>query len=167
MGVGIYRVNLERVPLGADRKIQSTKDRKIQTMNTPKAVIDTIAALKAERGPLGARIDAIDLAIDNLSRVYGLHGTPQPLPLNVERRKTRRVWPTKEKAADATKVDTASAERCETLLSIIGKAQNGATIADLRKATPRMDGKDRSNSLYVLKAKGRIRRAGNTWVAAA
>ncbi len=132
-------------------------------MSTPKAITDTIAALKSERGPLASRLDAIDLAIENLSRVYGIHGKPQPLPLHVERRKSRRVWPVKGKPEN----DTVAVERCDLLLAIIGKAENGATIADLRKATPKMEGKDRSNSLYTLKAKGKIRRAGNTWVKAA
>lgn len=131
-------------------------------MSIPKAITDTIAALKTERGPLAARLDAIDLAIDNLSRVYGLDGAPQPMPLHLERRKTRR--PTK--ATKAPESDGTVAVRCAALLTIIAKAENGATIADLRKATPKMDGKDRSNSLYTLKAKGQIRRAGNTWKAA-
>ena len=129
--------------------------------SAPKAITDTIAALKAERGPLASRLDAIDLAIENLSRVYGLSGIPQPAPLRIERRAVKQ-------AKGSTKGgDSAAVERCEALLTLIRKAENGATIADLRKATPKMEGKDRSNSLHVLKAKGRIRRAGNTWVAAA
>lgn len=34
-------------------------------MNLSKAVSETIAALRAERVPLAARLDAIDLAIEN------------------------------------------------------------------------------------------------------
>lgn len=91
-------------------------------MSTPKAIIDTIAALKAERGPLAARLDAIDLAIDNLSRVYGLHGTPQPLPL--ERRvRERRSRPKKaEKATTAVEgVPTPASERRDIILALIEK----------------------------------------------
>jgi len=138
-------------------------DRKIQPTSAPKAITDTIAALKAERGPLAARLDAIDLAIDNLSRVFGLSGTPQPEPLRVERRKTRRVWPPKSKGE---REDTAAVERREALLAVIAKHETGATIADLRKHAPKITGKDRSNALFRLKALGKIKRAGNTWKAA-
>lgn len=36
----------------------------------PKSVTDTIAALRAERPVVSARLDAIDLALDNLTRVW-------------------------------------------------------------------------------------------------
>lgn len=36
----------------------------------PRFVADTIAALRAERLPMGARLDAIDLALENLRRVW-------------------------------------------------------------------------------------------------
>jgi len=39
-------------------------------MSVPRFVTDTIAALRAERLPMGARLDAIDLALENLRRVW-------------------------------------------------------------------------------------------------
>jgi hypothetical protein len=128
-------------------------------MSTPKAITDTIAALKAERGPLAARLDAIDLAVENLGRVYGLSGRPQPMP-------TPKARPKATTHKVAAKDDTAAAERREALLTFIAKQEQGATISDLRKHAPRMDGKDRSNALYVLKGLGKIKRAGNAWKAA-
>jgi hypothetical protein len=127
---------------------------------TPKYVTDTIAALRQERVPLASRLDAIDLTIDNLSRVYGLHGTPQPLPL--AERKPRLVAKGKREDASGEAV-----ERRALLLKVIGDSQVGLTLSDLRKRTPKMDGKARSNALQILKADGAIRRAGNTWVKAA
>lgn len=41
----------------------------------PKAVADTVTALRDERQTLGARLDAIDLALDNLGRVWPVNGT--------------------------------------------------------------------------------------------
>lgn len=131
-------------------------------MSTPKSVTDVIAALRAERGPLAARLDAIDLAIDNLSRVFGINGTPQALPLEAkpERRKKPRL-----KLSGGGKND--AAQRRDLLLAIIGRSDVGVTISQLRKATPKMDGKDRSNAVQQLKAAGQIKRAGNSWVKAA
>lgn len=140
-------------------------------MSIPKSVTDTIAALKAERGPLAARLDAIDLAIDNLSRVYGLHGTPQPLPLTVERRtKERRKPVTKPRAvASATpeKGNSAAAERRDLILALIEKSDVGLTLAEIRKQTAKMDDKDRGNAIQGLRMQEKIRRAGNAWVKAA
>lgn len=134
-------------------------------MNPPKAVLETIATLKAERGPLASRLDAIDLAIDNLSRVYGLHGTPQPLPL--ERRPTERRAGRTPKIVKGAKVTGSAIERREVVLTAIAKSEVGLTLEGLRKITPTMDSKDRSNAIQILKADGKIKRSGNTWVVAA
>lgn len=129
-------------------------------MSIPKSALDTIAALRQERTPLAARLDAIDLAIDNLSRVYGLHGIPQPLPLE-RRRKVRRQHPKRPN-------DSPGAEqRREQLLAVIGRVDAGVTLGVLRKQTPQMDGKERSNALQQLRTAGKIRRVGNTWTIAA
>lgn len=125
-------------------------------MTAPKAIVDTLAALRSERGPLAARLDAIDLAIENLSRVYGISGTPQPLPMT-------RLLPKKPRAV---KEDGDAMARRETLLAVIGRADLGLTLSQLRNATPKMDGKDRSNALQSLKALGKIKRDGNAWRAA-
>jgi len=132
-------------------------------MSIPKAVTDTITALRGERTPLAARLDAIDLAIDNLSRVYGLHGTPQPLPLEPR----AKGGPKLVRRAKAGSDDSEAAARRDVLLTAIGRSEFGLTLAELRKHTPKMDGKDRSNALQALKALGKIRRVGNTWKAAA
>ena len=138
-------------------------------MAIPKAVTDTIAALRDERLPLAARLDAIDLAIDNLSRVYGLHGMPQALPLerpDVARRKPGRP----KRAPVAVPVTGRSAgavARRDLIAGLIDRAPHGLTIAELKKATPKMDDKDRSNALTILRVSGRIERSGNSWVAKA
>lgn len=124
-------------------------------MSIPKAVSETIAALRTERTPLAARLDAIDLAIENLSRVYGLHGTPQPVPLS--KAPHGRVKPETEPR------NTEAQARRDIILALIGKAEYGLTAADLRKGTAKMADKDRSNALSVLRMSGKIKRAGNTW----
>lgn len=134
------------------------------TAPVPKPVAETIAALRAERLPLAARLDAIDLAIDNLSRVYGLHGSPQPLPLErrqVERCKPRALSP--RAVADAG-IGSEASQRRDLILGLLTKAPHGLTIAELRKATPKMDDKDRSNALSVLRLSGKIARSGNAWL---
>ncbi len=128
-------------------------------MKTPSYVIETINALRAERPPLGARLDAIDLALDNLVRVW-----PPTLT---------RAAPTRKKAAPPQPIrlvagdSSAASHRRDVLLAAIGKSDAGLTLAELRKQTPKMDGKDRSNALQQLKAAKQIRRAGNAWVKAA
>lgn len=130
-------------------------------MNTPKCVIDTIAALRAERVPVAARLDAIDLAIDNLSRAWSIGGEVQE-PIAFERRKQPRIVRSHNAVGDSSE----AAERRKEILRLIFESEAGMTAAELRKHTPKMDVKDRSNALSVLKTKGEIRRAGNMWVIA-
>lgn len=136
-------------------------------MNTPKCVTETIAALQAERMPLASRIDAIDLAIDNLSRIYGLHGSPQPLPLDgrsvKEQQNPRVIQRAKVDRGRGSDAD----QRREDIYRLISLSPVGLTAADLKKQMPKLDTATRSNALYKLKTDGRIRRAGNTWVKAA
>lgn len=133
-------------------------------MTTPKAITETIAALRAERGPLAARLDAIDLAIENLSRVYGIAGRPQALPLQERRKRPRRLTlaPDGEKAGRSAEANA----RRDQIVAALERAAHGLTIKELRKATPKMEDKDRSNSLSVLRVQGKIKRAGNAWVVA-
>lgn len=132
-------------------------------MTVPKSVLDTIAGLRSERLPLASRLDAIDLAIDNLSRVYGLHGTPQPLPLEAPR-KARKPAAVKLRAVRDT---SGAEERRALLLSMIGKSDVGVTLAEIRKQTPKMDDKARTNALQLLRTAGKIKREGNAWTVAA
>lgn len=130
-------------------------------MAIPKCVTDTIALLRQERAPVAARLDAIDLAIDNLTRVWGVHGVPQALPL--ERRQKERRVPRRAAATKAAPGDGAALKRREILRAVIHKAPHGITLGDLRKQTAAIDGKDRSNALQQLKVAGEIVRVGNTW----
>ncbi len=122
---------------------------------TPGAIAAALAELQSERRAVGARLDALDLAIDNVQRAYGLNGHASP-PAAA---KTSGKRP-------AASSDSAAAERRAFLLKEIQKCEAGLTLADLRNATPKMDGKDRSNALQLLKAEGLIKRAGNAWTAA-
>ena len=123
-------------------------------MSTPKSLPEILTALRAERHLRQAQLDAIDLAIENLQRVW-----PEAPP-------TRKTRPSKRQARAAG--DSSEAEtRRQTVLALITKAENGATIADLRRWTPRMGAKDRSNAIQQLKAQKKIQRAGNAWKAAA
>lgn len=133
--------------------------------DTPKCVVDTIAALRSERVPVAARLDAIDLAIDNLSRAWSIGGEVQT-PIAFERRKQPRlVKPSK--ADDKEPDSTDAAQRRKELLRLIFESEAGMTGAEIRKHTPTMGVKDRSNALSTLKLKGEIRRAGNMWIIAA
>jgi hypothetical protein len=127
----------------------------------PKPIIDTVAALRQERIPLAARLDAIDLAIESLSRVYGINGTPQPLPFVAAVAKPR-----KGKKAPVAPDSSDASERRDVLLALIAKSAVGLTGPELKKSTPKMGDKDRSNTIQQLKARGQIKRAGNTWIAA-
>lgn len=134
----------------------------------PKIVTEVIAQLRAERTPLAARLDALDLAIDNLNRVYGLSGTPQPEPLaqpKVRRQRVvRKLVETPKPEATLGRSVEAAARRDE-LLGLIAKSEYGLTAKELKKATPKMAEQDRSNALTALRMTGRIKRQGNVWAA--
>jgi hypothetical protein len=106
----------------------------------PKCVSDTIAALRAERPVVAAQLDAIDLALDNLARAWSLGD--------------RNV------GGGGGDAET----RRDQLSAVIRKADDGLTLAELRKATPEMRGKDRSNALHTLKLAKQIRRKGKKWI---
>lgn len=114
----------------------------------PKVVTDAMVALRAERGPLAARLDAIDLALDNLSRVWPTDTEPA--------RRGRR----------AEKGDSKATQRREVVFEAIESSAAGLNGRALREQTSKMSGKDRSNAIQTLKAAHRIRRAGKVWTVA-
>jgi ribosomal protein S30 len=129
---------------------------KRHTVNgTPGAIVAALAELQSERRAAGARVDALDLAIDNLQRAYGLNGHA-----------TSTSPATPRQARRAARDDGASDERRELILTALARSEHGLTLGELRKATPKMDGKARSNVLQRLKAAGKVKRAGNAWVVA-
>jgi hypothetical protein len=136
-----------------------------QAVKTPTLVLEMLTVLRAERAPLAARLDTLDLAIANLERLFP--PAPEPMVRRVKfiRRGQKSVKPTRS-ADDLRRASAAQARRDE-LLAVINKSDVGLTIADLRKAFPKLGSKDRSNALFRLKADGAIRRAGNAWVRAA
>lgn len=110
----------------------------------PKFVQDVIDGLHKERLPLASRIDAIDLSLENL----------------------RRVWPDdgfEEVSIPPGRRETGS--RRATLLVLIGKSAKGLTAGELRAKTPAMSNKERGNDLQRLKAAKEIRRVRGRWVA--
>ncbi len=109
-------------------------------MTIPKSVTDTIAALRAERSPLTARLDAIDLVLENLTR----------------------VWPVDD-GGEKSGGGGAAARRDE-LLAVITQHAGGCTLKDLRQAAPPMRWTDRSNALATLKRDKQIRRVGTKWI---
>jgi hypothetical protein len=140
-------------------------------MAPPKCVTEALAALREARAPLAARLDAIDLAIDNVARVWGVNGAAaSPAAVKARRRAgTKRQGAPVKRATKARAVKVAggaAAERRSTLLALIEKADVGLTHADLCTRTPKMDGVGRRNALNTLRVAGQIRRAGNTWVKA-
>lgn len=138
------------------------------TDSTPKCVIDSLAAMGAERVIVSARLDAIDLAIANLSRVYGLNGAPHAEgSAEPQRRKYQRRIPDAGPKAVASGDTSDAEERRGLFFKAINQSSAGLTIAELKKQFPKVSPKDRSNALTILKAKGQIRRAGNAWQAAA
>jgi hypothetical protein len=122
---------------------------------TPGAIAAALAELQSERRAVGSRLDALDLAIDTLQRAYGLNGHASPL--------AAAKAPSKRPVSSS---DSAAADRRALLLTAIGKSDVGLTLSDLRKATPKMDGKDRSSALQSLKTEGKIKRSGNAWTTA-
>jgi hypothetical protein len=129
------------------------------------ALESVMSELRQERASVSARLDALDLAIANLTAAYGLDAPLLP-GLKVARRapaaKPKRQY---QRRAAATNSD-ADVRRAQ-LLTVIGKSTVGVTIAEIRKATPAMDAKARSNALSTLKTSGAIQRHGNAWVKAA
>lgn len=132
-------------------------------MSVPKHVIETLATLRSERSPLAGRLDAIDLAIENLSRVWGLGGQAQATIPFVRHAPLEKA--SKPNGSVASDTSEASARR-SVLSDFIRRSESGMTTAELRKHTPKMDPKDRQNALTTLKAKGEIRRVGNMWIKA-
>ena len=121
-----------------------------------------IAELRQGRAPLAARLDAIDLVIENLKHVYGETDKP------VAKRHVKVHSPVRAKAVKSSAGGRSSEaiDRRDLVLAIIAKSEVGVTIADIRKQTPKMDAKARGNALQRLKEIGRIRRVGNSYIQA-
>jgi hypothetical protein len=107
---------------------------------TPDASVTAlIADLHAKRRALQASIDAVDLVLENLARVYPA-------------------------AAPPGAVGSAAAARRAELLELL-RARGGLTMPELRAVTPRMPAPARRNALQVLKVHGAIKRVHRKWVA--
>lgn len=149
-----------------------------QAMTSSPAMREAITTLRTERQRVSGELDTIDLALTNLCRLYELDAVTlaeEPAVRSTRRKVvTRRQKPggrsPKPAAPPAMKAPAPSgvdaAARREQLSALIGKSEVGMTVADLRKATPKMEGQDRSNALQALKMQGAIKRAGNSWVKA-
>lgn len=116
--------------------------------SNPACAEETITALRTERSAVAARLDAIDLALDNLRRLYP-ESTPAPA------RHQRR----------APASEAATLRRMAIMTAIRQSADGGLTIRQLKAATSTMDGKARSNALMILKAAKQIRRVRGRWLA--
>jgi len=115
----------------------------------PTSVQDTISALREERQRVSARLDAIELSIENLGRVFPETTVGVAAP-------SRQVRVSKDSDAE---------RRREMVLATISRARAGLTGRQVRKGTPGLKSKELSNALQGLKARKQIRRSGKTWVA--
>jgi hypothetical protein len=115
----------------------------------PPHVLATIEALEAERAALGPRIDAIELALDNLRRIYLPPAPARP-----------------HGGARRAKPGSAASRREALLLSIDGGPSSGVSLDELRRAHPKVNDAAIRNALQVLKKQGHIKRAGMLWVTA-
>lgn len=113
-------------------------------------ITDLLADLRIERMALMAKLDAVDLVLDNLARVYDVPPTARPA-------RTVRVQQQGE--------DSDAAGRRATILAFIQGNAGATTLGALRAHTKKMDPKARGNALQQLKLTGRIQRKGNAWVA--
>lgn len=104
---------------------------------------------------------AADLSTDRVVHIEVLDN-PVRKALVAKVTRARRFKRPPASAPDATE----AAQRRAELLAVIRKQEHGATVADLKRLTPKMDGIARSNELQRLKAAGSIQRAGNAWVLA-
>ncbi len=119
-------------------------------------------AIAAAYQDLTSRRDAIVTVLDNLRQVFPDLDAPAPIVT----RKARARGRTPRPVADLKEASVAAQRRLD-LMAAIEKAPHGLTLAELRKQFPKMDGKDRSNTLHRLKLEGQIRRSGNSWIKAA
>lgn len=132
-------------------------------MATSTSISDCLTELRTERHAVSARLDALDLAIMNLELVYG--AAPKRPATKAKRAPVRKA----PAAVGPVAVDdgTDASQRRAFVLALIAKAEVGLTGGEIRKHTPKMSAKERSNAIQILKARGEIRRTGNTWVKAA
>lgn len=128
---------------------------------TLKHVALVVMDLRAERAGVAARLDAIDLALANLARVYNENGATQTPSTTRARKASPRRAVTARRGVEAEVT-----ERDSLLLKAIRESAHGRTAGELRRATPNMLNKDRANRLQILKRAGAITRSGNAWIAA-
>lgn len=123
----------------------------------PDGVASTITALRAQRQCLAAQLDAIDLALENLLRVW-----PERAVRKVSKPPKTRLVRRRRVAVN----DSGAVERRDRIVAALKGSAVGLRGRELLK-TAQCTGKELSNSLQILKAKGQIKRAGNAWVVAA
>jgi hypothetical protein len=128
-------------------------------LRTVKGFDELTAILRQTRAGVQARLDAIDLVLENLQRL-GPIGVVDGALERPQRGRRRRS----DRSVKPRSSDSAAEERRQQLHQAIAKAPHGLTVADLRKAFPKMDGKARSNALHYLKHAGYVSRRGNSWV---
>lgn len=114
-------------------------------------IADLLADLRVERMALMAKLDAVDLVLDNLARVYDV-----PAPI---------ARPARTVRVEQQGEDSDAAGRRATILAFIQGNAGATTLGALRAHTKKMDPKARGNALQQLKLTGRIQRKGNAWVA--
>lgn len=144
-------------------------------MKTPSYVREVLTDLAADRHATQSRLDAIDVATENLKRLWGQDDAPiaaRHRAQNADRRTVARTPKVTNTAAAPALTASAgdqgdAAARRELLMNAILKSEFGLTGGELAARFPKMTGQDRRNALQTLKEKGKIRRAGNAWVAAA
>jgi len=101
-----------------------------------------IADLQDKRRTLQASLDAVELLLVNVQRVY---------PMGA--------------AAAANGAHSPAAARRAVLLELLGATAAGLTMKELQAQTPLMAAAARRNALHVLKIGGRIKHVGKKWIA--
>lgn len=141
-------------------------------MTTPKYVHDAIALLQRERQTAQGQLDAIELCLANLTRIWSLDAPEvtearvQPERRTYTRRKPKAVTHAPEPEAGAA---SETAARDEALLVALRRNGGVGTAKELRKAiaskglTEEQVGKAVANSMYRLKQRGLVDRTGHTW----
>lgn len=132
----------------------------------PSHVVETKSMLQTERHVVSARLDALDIAINNLELLWpAVRMTPaKPRSVPARRRTKSAVAPRRVAPTKAAGDTSDAAARRELLLDAIVKSEVGLTRGEIQSRFPKMSEQDQRNGLQVLKEKGHIKRAGNSWV---
>lgn len=124
------------------------------------AITDVIDGLKAEQRQHTARASAIGVIVTQLSDLYNA------------KRKAKTVKRSKKKMRHVTRRASAAVQAAVAeddtlmaqLLKTIDQSSVGCQLGDLKRATPKSHGAERSTALQKLKARGDIERVGNVWL---